>query len=227
MDMLKVTMSVQERDYFLVLQDCFTKWVEAIPVRDTTAATVESALLTLFARFGMPWLLHSDQGRNFESAVLSSLCSSLGIGKTRTTPYHPQGDGMVERVNRMLLTMLHTSCMQAAGQWEGHLPLILFAYRTSRRRATGFSPFGLMFGRALSNLDNLAERVHSEGTTPDAYHESLATRLSKYRELVDAQMAAYEADTLERGPSEAQRVYEPGDPVWLWDCTPRHKLAPR
>lgn len=227
MDMLKVTMSVHGREYLLVLQDYFTKWVEAIPVRDASAATVESALLSVFSRLGMPRLLHSDQGSNFESEVVKNLCRSLGIEKTRTTPYHPQGDGMVERTNSTLLTMLRTSCMQAAGQWEENLPLLLFAYRTSRHRSTGFSPFELMFGRVPEDLQNFAERTHSQGTTPAAYHDSLASRLAEYREWVDAQLAECAAKTELRGPPVSPRAYYPGDPVWLWDSAPRHKLAPR
>ena len=84
-----------------------------------------------------------------------------------------------------------------------------------------------MFGRAPSHLDNLAEHARVEGTTPAAYHESLTARLANYREMVDAQLSACEAETQERGPSEVTGTYHPGDPVWLWDSTPRHKLAPR
>ena len=70
----------------------------------------------------------------------------LGILKTRTTAYHPQGDGMVERFNRSLLQLLRCY-VQRQNDWEQYLPLVLYAYRTALHSSTGCSPFELMFGR--------------------------------------------------------------------------------
>ena len=60
----------------------------------------------MFARFGVPAELHSDQGRNFEAQVFGEVCRRLEVHKTRTTPLHPQSDGLVERFNRTLATQL-------------------------------------------------------------------------------------------------------------------------
>ena len=93
--------------YILVVGDYFTKWKEAYPMRDMEATTVARLLVNeFFCRFGLPDTLHTDQGRNFESSLIKEICSLLGIHKTRTTPYHPQSDGLVERFNRTLLNML-------------------------------------------------------------------------------------------------------------------------
>jgi transposase InsO family protein len=76
----------------------FTKWPEVYPIPNQEASTVAEALVTnFFCRFGAPRELHSDQGRNFESHLLNEVLQRLGISKTRTTPLHPQSDGMVER----------------------------------------------------------------------------------------------------------------------------------
>ena len=75
---------------------------------DMEATTVAKCLYDFICRFGALDMLHTDQGRNFESALISELCKLLGITKTRTTPYHPQSDGMIERFNRTLLSMLST-----------------------------------------------------------------------------------------------------------------------
>ena len=86
--------------YILIVADYFTKWVEAYPMPNQEATTVAELLVKQFiCRFGVPPLIHSDQGRNFESELFAEMCQLLGIKKTRTTPYHPQSDGMVERFN--------------------------------------------------------------------------------------------------------------------------------
>ena len=78
--------------------------------------------------------------------MLNRTLEAFGIRKSRTTPYHPQGDGMVERLNRTLLQMLR-AYVSKSSEWELHLPLVLFAYRSAVHPSTGFSPFELMFGR--------------------------------------------------------------------------------
>lgn len=83
--------------YVLVAMDYFTKWPEAYAVPDQSATTTAEKLVEeMFTRFGVPAELHSDQGRNFESQVFSEVCQRLGVSKTRTTPLHPQSDGLVE-----------------------------------------------------------------------------------------------------------------------------------
>ena len=89
--------------YILIAADYFTKWVEAYPLVNQEAVTVAEVLIQEFiSRFGVPLILHSDQGRNFEGAVFSEMCKLLEVTKTRTTPLNPQSDGMVERFNRTL-----------------------------------------------------------------------------------------------------------------------------
>ena len=95
-DILEVPRSLKNNRYLLVVQDYFTKWVEAIPLPDQTANPITRELTKLFSTYGQPEILHSDQGRNFESAILSLTLQAFGVQKSRTTAYHPQGDGMVE-----------------------------------------------------------------------------------------------------------------------------------
>eukprot|EP00731_Ephydatia_muelleri_P023350 Em0015g933a len=91
-DVLEVPMSSHGNRYLLVLQDYFTKWAEAIPMPDQAAERIVRVLIEVFSHFGIPEILHSDQGRNFESTILKKTCSAFGIVKSRTTSYHPQGD---------------------------------------------------------------------------------------------------------------------------------------
>ena len=147
-DILKVPLSSQNNCYLLVIQDYFTKWVDAIPLQDQTAKRITEELVKVFAKYGLPTTLHPDQGRNFESSMLHQTLEAFGIKKSRMTAYHPEGDGMVERFNRTLLQLLRSYTEQQA-EWERYLPFVLFAYHTAVHTSTGVSPFEMMFGRPL------------------------------------------------------------------------------
>ncbi|GBM35520.1 hypothetical protein AVEN_106752-1 [Araneus ventricosus] len=93
--------------YVLVLMVYFTKRPEAIPIPDQEASTVAEELVRIWiSRYGVPMILHSDQGTNFNSSLFSELCKLLGIQKTRMAVLHSESDGMVERFNRTILNHL-------------------------------------------------------------------------------------------------------------------------
>ena len=83
--------------------------------------------------------------RNFESDLIKEICKLLDIKKTRTSAYHPQSDGMIERFNRTLLNMLSTALEK---NLDSQLPVLILAYRTSMQETIGATPFSLMFGRS-------------------------------------------------------------------------------
>ena len=95
-------------------------------------------------QFGAPDSLHTDQGQNFDS--IKDVCGLLGIDKTRTTAYHLQSDGLVERLNQTILGMLSSVLEEDFRDCDLRLPLIMLAYRTSVQETTGASSFSLMFG---------------------------------------------------------------------------------
>ena len=99
-------------------------------------------------RYGVPASLHSDQGANLCSSVVYSLCELLGIATTRTSAYHPQGNGQVERFNRTLQSILAKTVDTNQDTWDSQLPKALFAYRTAVHDTTGFTPFHLTFARS-------------------------------------------------------------------------------
>ncbi|XP_029595362.1 uncharacterized protein LOC115178352 [Salmo trutta] len=136
--------------WILTAMDYFTKWPEAYALPDQEAATVADALVGgIISRFGVPQSIHSDQGRNFESRVFSELCRRLGAEKTRTTPLHPQSDGLVERFNRTLAQQLAIVTSKHQRDWDTHLPFILMACRSAVQESTACSPALLMLGREL------------------------------------------------------------------------------
>ncbi|CAI5696292.1 unnamed protein product [Oreochromis niloticus] len=138
--------------YVLVAMDYFTKWPEAYAIPDQEAETVADALVEgMFSRFGTAETFHSDQGRNFESKVFAAMCERLGIKKTRTTPLHPQSDGLVERFNRTLAQQLAILTSEHQQDWDYHLPLILMAYRSAVQDSTQCFIKGVYDEPACSN----------------------------------------------------------------------------
>ena len=91
-------------EFILMIVDQFSKWVEYIPLPQQTAElTAHAAVNEFFTRFGFPFEMLTDQGRNFESKLFTQICKILEIHKTRTTPYRPSANGQVERFNRTLM----------------------------------------------------------------------------------------------------------------------------
>ena len=122
--------------------DCFSRWTEACPLPDRMALAVADAFFqNIVCRFGMPSVIHSDHGRDFENKVMQELCLLCGAHKTRTTPYHPESDGLVERFNITLLMMLAMFTCGNRDDWDDLLPAVMMAYRSSIHEATGNSPF--------------------------------------------------------------------------------------
>ena len=147
---------------------------------DQTAVRIAQELTKIFSAFGIPRIVHSDQGQNFESTVLKQTLSAFGIHKSHTTPYHPQGDGMVERFNRSLLQLLR-SYVEHEADWERYLPLTLFAYRTAIHMSTKKSPFFVMFGRPQLN-----EYADIQAYDTPTYQQQLQAKLAKLQGFVKA-----------------------------------------
>ena len=152
--------------YILVVSDYFTKWTEAFPMPNMEAQTVAKLIVEeVICRFGVPVSIHSDQGRQYESLLFSEVCKHLQIRKTRTTPYHPQSDGMVERFNKTLAAMLSNYVNDNHRDWDESIPFVMMAYRASQHESTGFTPNMLMLGReSTTPLDIVYAFIMETGT---------------------------------------------------------------
>ena len=190
MDLLDVSViSAKGYKYILVVCDYFTKYTEAYPLKDKTARSVADALMDIWLpRYGFPLFLHSDQGKEFDNAMIHKLSELLGTVKTKTTPYHPRSDGLVERFNRTLLAMLAMFVSQEHNNWDDLLPFMMLAYNTTVHTTTGFTPYRLVFGDECNLPGNLVHReLHADpppgdpGTYASWVQEALYESYDSYR----------------------------------------------
>ena len=113
--------------------------------------------MKLFSRVGVPSEILTDQGSNFTSKLLSEVYNLLHIRLIRTSPYHPQTDGLMERFNQTLKAILRKTAVQGK-DWDKLLPYLLFSYREVPQASTGFSPFELLYGRSVRGPMNVLEK---------------------------------------------------------------------
>ena len=235
MDMMgPLPLTTRGHRYILVIADYFSKWVEAFPMENGEAVTAARLLVReVVCRFGTPRVLHSDQGRNFEADVMQELCRLLGIKKTRTTPYHPQADGMVERFNRTLEAMLGTVVEEDQSDWDEQIPFVLAAYRASSHASTGFSPNFLMMGREVT-LPVEVMYGRTPGLTEENQRGEAAYAADVRERLREAHRVAYERmgrmaerQKRYRDNGVAHITYPVGSFVWMFHPVARKGLTPK
>lgn len=164
MNFLSLELSVSGYQKILVITDHVSKYSWAAATRDQTANTTARMLWHHVVQpFGCPARFHSDQGPNFEAAVVQRLCDLYGVKKSHSTPYHPEGNGLSERFNRTLLNLLGTLVGDKKSHWSEFLPEVVHAYNNTVHGSTGYSPFYLMFGRhARAPIDIMLGRPLTE-----------------------------------------------------------------
>ena len=136
-------------EYALIVTDHFTRFTQIYGTKKKSAlAAAEKIYNEYVPKFGLPLRIHSDQGGEFCNKLHSRLQQLAGICASRTTPYHPQSNGQVERVNRTVINMLKTLSEKEKQNWKAFLPKLAFAINTTVNKSTTFSPYFLMFGRS-------------------------------------------------------------------------------
>uniref|UniRef100_A0A3P8S9F9 Integrase catalytic domain-containing protein n=1 Tax=Amphiprion percula TaxID=161767 RepID=A0A3P8S9F9_AMPPE len=226
-DITELPVTSQGNRYALVMTDYFTRYANLFPMKDQRALTVAKIIFEDYVtHHDVPESIHTDQGRQFESDLVKQLCQLLGMTKTRTTPYHAQSDGMVERLNRTLKDQLAKYIAQTGGEWDQFLPQVELACNS------GFSPFFLVHGREpnlpLDVILNCSPTVTPPTPgTPAAYAANLSSRLTH---AFAAQSSALRKlrQKLQYDKKVVFRPHEPGDLVLLDDPAQKmNKLAPR
>ena len=172
----------------LIITDHYTKFAKAVPTRNQTAKTTAEALFNEFiTNFGIPTRLHSDQGANFESQIITELCNLMGMKKSHTTPYHPQGNAGPERFNRTLLSMLGT-LEDEKKDWKKYVSSLVYYYNCTPHETTKTSPFELLFGRKPKlPIDAVFQNARQDTDVSEStqqYLEDLQMRICKAHDVV-------------------------------------------
>ena len=195
--------------YLMTMVDRTTRWPEVVPLTNMTAQLVADTFVeTWVARFGVPTYVTTDRGTQFTGSTWSCLCRSLGIQHVTTTAYHPQSNGMVERMHRTLKAALRAR--SGGKDWLEHLPWVLLGMRTAPKEEANVSAAEAALGSKLQlpgqqlpvepeHVEQEVERPTIPNTTKHSYAEVVAGR--------------------QLGPVEGEHVY-------VRDGQPRGPLAP-
>ena len=225
-------------EYILVMVDQFTKWMEVVPLPSQTAeVTAKAAIDGFFARFGYPFEIFTDQGRNFESDLFKNLCAKLQIHKARTTPYRPSGNGQVERYNRTLMDAIRCYIDGQPENWDLYLGPVAGALRASVNRQTGFTANKLMLGREVnvpaSILYGPTPSDRDSEVDPDSSEKhvnDLISRMSEFHSLARNKLQTAQKVMRRDYDLRAQESnYQVGDLVHYKNCKVQgkgKKLAP-
>ncbi|MES9880089.1 MAG: reverse transcriptase domain-containing protein [Sedimenticola sp.] len=208
----------QGNKYILVIADYFSRWTESFALSNITSETVTNVLVNeVICRFGLPMRIHTDQGRQFEADMFQQMCLLFDIDKTRTTAYHPQSNGLVERFNRTLLRMMTKFVSADQRDWDEKLPFIMMAYRSSQHETTGFSPNCMMFGREMTMPIDLlyGPPPESKEQTECEFVQTLRNKLANVHASAREKMVKA-ADKQKKTYDHRLHVniYKRGDLVW-------------
>ena len=203
--------------YLLTLMDLHSKFPEAIPLKRVTNEVVLEAFMEIVSRHGIPETILTDQGSVFMSRLTKSLCELLGVERIRTSPYHPQSDGALERWHGCLKSMLKKEGGDVKN-WDNTLKYLLFAYRDTPHTVTGFTPFELLYGRdvkgplSLVHASWLAEE--SEGVEAHEWLVSLKEQLRLTSAVVvEKEKKAKAKMKLAYDKHAREKVFEVGEEV--------------
>ncbi|XP_043479910.1 KRAB-A domain-containing protein 2-like [Leptopilina heterotoma] len=228
-----LTPSSRGNVYILVIQDLYTKWIEIQPLRKATGLTISAALQDLVInRWGSPKVLLTDNGTEFVNNNMKALATKIGFRHMTTPPYRPQADP-VERVNRVVRTMIIAFIERSHREWDLHLPEFRFAHNTAYHSSIQSTPAFLNFGREPSAAISLRRELERE---MDIVHQPPLTwskRMQQLNELrssiVHALDSAFQKQSLYYNRKRRDQRYEVGDLVWkkqrVLSSADRHFMA--
>ncbi|KAK3089262.1 hypothetical protein FSP39_002191 [Pinctada imbricata] len=217
--------------YLLTIMCTSTRFPEAIPLRNIKAKTIVKALTKFFSFVGAPKAIQSDQGSNFMSGLFQQVMHELGIRQYKSSAYHPESQGALERFHQTLKTMMKTYCHQYGKDWDEGVHLVLFAAREAVQESLGFSPFELVFGHTVRGpLKLLKEKWLTETSNLNLldYVSNFKEKLYNACKLAQENLKTSQMKMKTWYDKDARnRVFKPGDKVLVFLPIPGHPLQAR
>ena len=224
-------MSEQKNRYILTMIDYATRYPEAVALPDISTERVAEALVQMFSRVGVPEEMLTDCGSQFTSEVMKEVSRLLSLQQLTTTPYHPMCNGLVEKFNGTLKTMLKRMTNERTKDWDKYLPAVLFAIREVPQESLGFSPFELLYGRSIRGPMSILRELWSEDISDDQtktsyqYVIDLRNRLEQTCRLAQDNLAKASKRYKHYYDRRAkQRSFKVGDKVLVLLPTSKNKL---
>ena len=194
-------MSERGNRYILTVVDFATRYPEAVALPKIETERVAEALLDIFARVGFPSEILSDRGVQFTSDLMKEVSRLVSIKQLFTTPYNPKCNGLCERMNGVLKSMLKKMCQEKPQDWDRYLSAVLFAYREVPQASTGFAPFELLYGRTVRGPMQALKELWTGKEMPETK--------STYEYVLDLRERLEETCKIARESlNEAQGVYK-------------------
>ena len=186
--------------YAVVAVDYFTKWAEAEPLATITAKKLKDFVYrAIVCRYGIPYQLISDNGKQFDSKEMREFCEALGIKKGFSAVSHPQTNGQTEAINKIIKHTLKAKLEESKGNWPEELPKVLWSYNTTPRSTTGETPFSLTYGcEAMVPVEvgsGSFRRDHYDPKANEVNHRLYLDMIEETREDSQARLAAYHQRT--------------------------------
>jgi glycerophosphoryl diester phosphodiesterase len=217
--------------YILTLVDYATRYPEAVPLKNIDSVTVAEALLDIYSRVGIPEEVITDQGTQFVSDYMKEFSRLIGMKQLPTTPYHAMANGLVEKFNGTLKSMLRKLCTKEPKQWHRLINAALFAYREVPQESTGFSPFELLYGRTIRGPMYILRQLWTKEDTVDEVKTSYQHIIDLRERLDDVMEMALTSLKASQGrykhyfdKKTKQRDFVPGDQVLILLPTESNKL---
>ena len=213
---------IEGYNFILVIGDLFSKYVEAMPLREQSATTIMQALKDDWVlRYGCPTFLLSDQGSKVDGKVIRELCETFNIKKRRSSAYHSQGNRFAEsirNIREMMRTLLQDKKLPQTS-WRQLLKEITFALNTSVSTATKRTPYQVLYGKnAVLPIDVLMDTPSRHNptdlSTVSAYTSELNDRLANIYDVVRNNLHESH-EMMKKQYDKNINTYRLGDMVWL------------
>ena len=226
--------------YLLLIGDIFSKYVQAVPLKNETTPTIFDSLLRRWIYIhGCPFYLLSDQGTNVGGEVMTAICNKLGIEKRRSSAYHSQGNGFAERNIRTVKDLLRATLFHRQHpqtKWRSILPGLVFALNASESKAIRCVPYNVVFGRSAI----IPQDIAFDNSIPTRYDEMLPAEFEYVTSSTLTDIFSHVIEALEISKKTIQRQYNQklrfidyseGQAVWLkvkhYKTGENRKLAPQ